>query len=166
MYERTVTETKENFAKDVYENRLRVAQDIVSEAKKEPEHAKNTVESNIYKLDIPSVSETVEILMGKLKRPAVAQNAYVGLSFVDDEDIEGLQKELYDSVNSAAPLRKKDDPRNDGKVRLENMEPGAQELALDGADKFVYKKKQGWEPVKKLTRTNPVEYEKVEKTVA
>ena len=92
LYERTVTETKENFAKDVYENRLRVAQDIVSEAKKEPEHAKNTVESNIYKLDIPSVSETVEILMGKLKRPAVAQNAYVGLSFVDDEDIEGLQK--------------------------------------------------------------------------
>lgn len=146
-------------AKDTNEARQKVANEIAMEAALTDDNPRLAVEESLYKLDVPSLEDTVKIATGDLDRPPVAHKLYTALTFVDDTDVRDVQYTVLKTVANSSSLEKK---RQVEKIKVEpkDLPKEAQRLIADGAEHLIYKNGQWWKPVKKLNIKEPVETEK------
>lgn len=144
--------------------RQRVAAEIVDESSSTAANAKASLklqtEDRLYKLDVPDISETAGIVTGQLEYPPVALAAEYELAKVEDNDEQGILNALQNAVDSAPPITKKPESSYLGRKKQSELDPGARELADEGAQHIVLKRGQVWLPVNKPLRKEPLELDK------
>lgn len=174
-------EGKEEIAKQVLERRTRVAQEVVEESAKEMAEERDTsgywltskVVARLGKLDIPSFTEAVRIIIGRLSFPLVAGRAQKEITSLKPGELipEGILKSLHKTLVENPPLKPKvDKMENEGHLpqsKLEKVSEEAAVLAQEGASHIIYEPQAGrWVKVDRKPSRYPFELDKTKKTVS
>lgn len=145
--------------------RFKVASNIVWESK-----ATNTaslasaVENNVYKLDIPDITEAINIARGKLELPPAALNAQYHLSLVENKNNpKAIKAALYAAISSSTPKEKVNNVKFEKRLEESLLPEEPQTLAKKGAKYIALTKRLIWKSQNKPKRVEPIEMDLVKK---
>ncbi|MDP2632514.1 MAG: hypothetical protein Q8P25_02200 [Candidatus Curtissbacteria bacterium] len=157
-----IADTWQNASK-VNKRRAELAEEIAFRAAQEDRPILEA-RAEIYKLDVPDVKETIQMLQGKLKKPAIAHEVYAALGTVNEKDQKAVGKAIIETVRRNASVEAKPTVTATERVKESKLPPEVQELAAGGAREVLWKKNR-WQRGKVIFQ-NPIEAKKVQQKKA
>jgi hypothetical protein len=136
------------------EDAQRLGQNIASS--EDPLHDAQT---EVPKLDLPSVEEAFSILAGSLKRPFIEHKIKQALSSVHENDPKQVAQTIIDVVAKNPSKEKRPKVKAALRLKPQQMPTSAQKLIAEGAKHLINKTGKAWRSVRRLNFREPVEAE-------
>ena len=146
-------------AENVNKKRLELAEEIAFRAAIE-KNPKQIAGDEIYKLDVPQIDESRQVLAGKLKRPEVSHKIYASLSTLAEDDARAVRKTIVEALRRNISQEVKPQVAQTEKMEESKLPVEVKELAAKGAKEIVLRNGKFWKPVKRLSYQEPIELQK------